>query len=240
MTRKHFNFRWLAIPWGAFGLIFAVVFGGIAWMSLQQPQENPSVRLAIPLYLFACYFVAAALINRRSAILTPEGVRVIIWPLPIRIPERSRRNAIRHCYLKKVVVLDDGTELEHYYMAGIETANDQQIDLTGPHKTEPEAIESAKTITAILNQAPGNPPLEIRWIPNHPPPRRVLSVLLLVGFWLAVALYTIYLGVQWEEAWQKARRAATACNGIGTASTTFSKTSAGNKRSSLSYLARPA
>lgn len=163
MEPKHFRNRWLPLPAALAGLVVAAILGAAVSLSILHPEEEPTVRLFLPLYFFSLYWVLAALVNRHTVDISPEGVRDTVGPLPVRLPRTTSRQGIRRCYVRTVIFSHrNGTERTRHFMAGFETTNDHQFDLSGPHPTEAAALQSAYEFTVLFNQSPGLPPLEIR------------------------------------------------------------------------------
>jgi len=198
MLAKRLHQRYLSLPYSIFGIILAVIFGAIAVISWLQQEDGPSVRMAIPLYLFSIYWVLVALCNIRSVAITAHGVRDIVWPFPVHIPRRTKRSAIRHCFVRGVTTTDEGTVLETYNMVGVETLAGLQIDLSGPHNSVLEETEVATEIARILN-------IEIRRVPQIPTRREIVSRLLRISFWAIIGFFTLFLGFEWEEVHQRRR-----------------------------------
>ncbi len=205
MRLKRFHQRYLSIPYGVYGIILAVIFGAIAVISWLNPEDGPSVRMVIPMYLFSVYWVLVALFNIRTVVITPQEVRDIVWPFPVHIPRRTKRSAIRHCFVRGVTLMDEGTVLETYNMVGIETLAGLQIDVSGPHDAIHEATQAAAEIAGILN-------IEIRDVPHSPTRRELVSRMLRMSFWITIGFYSLYLGISWEESHQRTRHTAT---GVG-------------------------
>ena len=202
MPPKLHRNRWLPLPAALAALVVAAIFGAIVSVSILHPQEEPSVRLFLPLFYFSLYWVLAALLNHHSVELSPDGVHDTVGPLPVRLPRTTSRQAIRHCYVRTVVFSHKtGAERTRHYMAGFETANDHQLDHAGPHATEAEAIQSASELAVIFS-----PPLEIRRISQIPPFRQRLSRLLVFLLWTALALAALFAGFLWEMSYQQSRR----------------------------------
>lgn len=121
--------------------------------------------MVISLYLLSAYWVLAALCNIRTTVITARDVRDIVWPVPVHVPRLTKRAALRQCFLRGVDITDDGYVLESYIMVGVETMVGLQIEISGPHKTEPRAMRIATEIANVPNQLPGNRPIEICSIP---------------------------------------------------------------------------
>jgi hypothetical protein len=172
------------------------------------PEDEPSVRVVIPMYALGLYWVFALLCNKRTAAVTPKGVRVSIWPFIVRFPRRVKYERIRHCYIRQVDTYDDGTVLERYYSAGIETLQGEQVDLSSPHNTADEAMHVANQVAHVLNQQPGRTHVQVREVAQVPERREILWTLLLLGFWLALFIASIFVGFEWEEERLRSQRAA--------------------------------
>jgi len=188
MEKLRLHQRWMALPWGGFGIAIALVFAAVGVYSLiMYPEEEPSVRVAIPMYALALYWVVALLCNRRTAVVTAQGVRVSVWPFRVGPPRRVKHDNIRHCYIRKITTYDDGTVLESYYSVGVEAIDGEQIDISHPHNTAVEAMLLANQITHVLNEWPGRSPIEVRQVAQIPEKRETLWTLALLSLWLAPA-----------------------------------------------------
>ncbi|MEP7364599.1 MAG: hypothetical protein ABI972_15190 [Acidobacteriota bacterium] len=199
MSRLRLTQRWIPLPWGVFGVVLAFIFGGIGAYSWLYPEDGPTVRMAIPLYAVALYWVFVCLINRRTAVITPRSLWEIVWPLPVQLPRSTQRGDIRHCYLRNVTTFDDGVKLETYYTAGVETMGGRQIDVSSPHETEEEAAQIARHIAGVLNAESGGPMIKVVWVEQLPTRTEVIRKLLLALFWLAVCIAAIFAGAAWEQ-----------------------------------------
>ena len=198
--------RWLPIPWGVYGSVLAVTFGGIGIYALLHPEDGPSVRLAIPLYVVAVYWVVACLVNRRTADVKPGGMWVLVWPIPVLLPRRIAREKIRHCYVRRVSVYDEGTELETHFSTGVETLGGHLIGVSDYHQTEGEAAGIAKQVAGVLNQANGGNRIEIFEVDQLPTRAEAGRIVLRGLFWLVVLLAAIFLGAMWDLEYDRERR----------------------------------
>lgn len=184
--------RWMSWPWGIFGLVFAVIFGGVGLYSLRvYPNDRPSAWLAVPMYALAVYWVIALLCNQRTAVAGPQGVRVLVWPIFVRLPQRVRRENVRGCFVCRVGISDDGTLLETYYTAGVETRGGRDLEM-GVFATAAEAERMAGQVAAAL----GGAPLGVLTIQEMR--GQVVGKLMMAGFWLTLFIGAVFLGAAWE------------------------------------------
>ena len=189
--------RWMSWPWGIFGLVFAVIFGCVGLYSLKvYPHERPSAWLAAPMYWLAVYWVIALLFNRRTAVAGPDGVRVLVWPFFVRLPQRAGREQIRSCFVCRVGIADDETLLETYYTAGVETRGGKDIEM-GVFATVAEAERMAGEMAAALNRASGRAPVGVVFLEEMR--GQVAGKVMMVLFWLALFIGAIIAGAVWEE-----------------------------------------
>ena len=205
MTRKSIHQRYLSIPYGVFGSILAIVFGAIAVEAWIHPEDGPSIRMVIPMYLFSVYWVIVSLCNIRTAILTPHHVRDIVWPFPVHLPRLTNRTNIRHCFIRGVTITDEDAILETYNMVGVETLAGLQIDLSGPHATLDQATTAATEVANILK-------LEIVHVSQTPTRRELVSRLLRLAFWATIGFSSLYLGFVWEENFQRSKHISRNCD----------------------------
>lgn len=191
--------RWMSWPWGVFGLVIAGIMAGVGVYSLiQYPEEKPSVRVAIPMFALALYWVFALLCNQRTAAVGASlGVRVVVWPLFVRPPHRVKRSDIRHCYVREVEIHDEGTLLERHYEAGVERRNGEHVCIL-ERCTAEEAERVAGQVAAVLNEAVGYAPVAVQEVGKTA--RSIWGILALTGVWLALFLGAIFVGVAWETA----------------------------------------
>ena len=60
MEKLRVHQRWMALPWGGIGMALALVFAAVGVYSIiMYPEDEPSVRVAIPMYVLALYWVVA-------------------------------------------------------------------------------------------------------------------------------------------------------------------------------------
>lgn len=196
MQALRLHQRWMSWPWGIIGIGIAAIMAGIGIYSLlAYPDEKPSVRLAIPMYALALYWVFALLCNQRSVVITAAGVRVVIWPFFVSLPRWIPRGTIQHCYIRFVETTDEGAVLEYYYSVGVEARNGAQTELFIFQTLEP-AEELANRLALELNRAAAHPPVQVFLVKQSY--KRVVDVLLFAGFWLALFLASIFAGYLWE------------------------------------------
>lgn len=201
--------RWFPLALGGFGIFLVVVFGGIGGYAWFHPEDGPTMRIAIPLYVVAVYLVVACLANLRTAGVTRDGIWFLAWPIPVMLPRRIGREKIRHCYvrnLRQVSRYPNNKELGSYFSVGVETLAGHQIDISGSQETADEAKRLASEVVGILNQAPGGDRIKAVEVSQLPPRVEVMRILLRMLFWLAVCLTAIFLGVLWELAYDRERR----------------------------------
>jgi len=133
---------------------------------------------------------------------------VYVWPFVVRPPGRLPRHKIRRCYYRNVSTYDEGTLLESYFAAGVESWDGRRIEISAPHDTAAQAIEVAHRAAAVLNLATGQNPVPVEEVDQIPGIAEVRFILLLMTFWLALFIAAILLGAAWEEqtaaAWQPA------------------------------------
>jgi hypothetical protein len=206
MNRIFLRQRWLPLPWGVYGLALVLVFGGIGVYSWFQPEEDPSVRVAVPFFGVMVYLVLAALCNRHDSWITPERVRERIWPLPLRPPRSTGRDQVRFCYVRQVRVIDEGTELENHFYAGVQTRSGRQLETSGPHNTREEAARVAASMAAVLNQAPGQERVAVVEVEQMRTRAEAIGLVLTAVFWVGVSVAAIAAGVAWELRYRNGRR----------------------------------
>jgi hypothetical protein len=206
MTRLRLRQRWLPVPYGVFGVVLALLFGSIAVYSWYYTDDEPTVLVVLPLFGVSLYMVAAAACNIYTAVITPKRVWEYVFPFPIRLPRQLPREKIRCCYLRNVVIADNGTELESHYYAGVESLAGRQIDASGPHKTEEEALVVAHRIASVLNQEPGREPLAIVAVEQIRTRAEAIRIIGIGLCWLVVSVAAIFLGVMWDSSFTKRRR----------------------------------
>lgn len=188
--------RWMSWPWGIFGLVFAVIFGGVGLYSLAAyPNERPSAWLAAPMYGLAVYWVIALLCNQRTAVAGPDGVRVLVWPFFVRLPQRVRREEIRSCFICRVGIADEGTLLEVYYTVGVETRGGRDLEM-GVFVTAAEGERVAGELAAALNRAAGQAPVGVVSLDEMR--GQAVGKVMLGLFWLALFIGAVFVGVALE------------------------------------------
>lgn len=168
------------------------------YSSIDYTYNEPGVRILIPLFAVGVYSVSALWWNRRTATITPGGVRVTIGPIPMTTARKAKKDKILHCYVHTVVVrdLDDGSPLETYDNVGIETIDGEPITVSGPHMAPGEAIQAAKQVAQVLA------PIEVHVVDYQPgSSRRARRILWNAAFWLALTLFALFVGFAWELEW---------------------------------------
>ena len=193
LIRQH----WTALPLRVYITAFMVLFGGIGvFGELAEPDGGSGIRVAIPLYGLGVYSVIAMWWSRRTATITPGGVRVSIGPLPVCTARSVTKDKILHCYVHTVRISDDGTVLETYDNVGVETLSGEQINVSGPHLVAGEAMEMARQVARVLA------PVEVRVIDFEPSGGRARRILKIAALWLALTLLALFAGLAWElELW---------------------------------------
>jgi hypothetical protein len=192
--------RWMSLPLGVFCMGFSLLMMANGIYSLVYfPDEEPSVRVAIPLFGLGLYWAFALLCNRRTTSASANGVRVSVWPFFVRPARRLKREQIRHGYIRQVNITDERTLLERYYTIGVETHAGEQLDLSTPHFVYQNAWEMSQQMVRVLNQAAGHQPLSVVLVAQIPPRKEVILTLVLAGVWLAIFIGSIFVGFAWEE-----------------------------------------
>jgi len=188
---------WTALPLRVFATGFMLLFAGIgAYSVIAGYDDSPSYRLVLPLYAVGVYAVTAMWLSKRTAKITPAGVRVSIGPLPVCTPRSVTKDKILHCYVHTVRIYDDGTELENYDSVGVEALDGEQINISGPHLVAGEAMEAARQIARVLA------PLGVQVVDWEPSGGRKSRILKIAAFWLALSLLALFAGTAWElELW---------------------------------------
>jgi hypothetical protein len=200
MQKQRIRQRWMSLPWGMLTLLIFLVLLAVGVISATEyPNERPSVRVAVPAFALYGYVVLALLVNWRTSVITPQGLAVYVWPLVVRPPGRLPRHKIRCCYYRNVSTYDDGTLLESYFSAGVESWDGRRIEISAPHETAAQAIAVAHQAAAVLNLTPGQNPIPVEEIDQLPGIAEIRFVILLMSFWLALFLAAILLGAAWES-----------------------------------------
>jgi len=198
MQKLRIRQRWMSLPWGIITLaIFLVLLVAGIIGNIQYPDETPSIRLVIPAFALYGYVVFALLFNWRTTVVTPKGLSVGVWPLMVQPPRKLARNEIRHCFFRNVSTYDEGTLLESYYAAGVESMDGRQIEFSAPHETVEQAVQAANQIAEMLNRQLGQNRIEVYEVDQIPETAEILSTLLLITFWLALFIAAIFLGDEW-------------------------------------------
>lgn len=188
--------RWVALPLRSFVAGFALLFGGIGVYSAIAYGED-DFRSVIPAYSVQVYSAIAIWFNRRTATITPGGVRVTVGPFPMSTTRSATKDKILCCYVHAVRVYDeDGVLLETYENAGIETLGGDQFTVSGPHMVAGEAMQAATQVARVLA------PVEVRVLEWEPTGGRARRILKNGAFWLALTLFALFAGLAWElELW---------------------------------------
>jgi hypothetical protein len=200
MENMKMRQRWMPLPWGVILLpIMLILLGSGVYANLYYPDDRPTVRIMLPLYAIGVYLTVALLVNWRTVQVTPMGLSVSVWPFVVRQPRRLTRDQVHFCYIRNVRNYDDGTLLESYYSAGVQSLSGEQIDASTPHSTAQEATQVANRMADILNQSSTGSHIEVYEVDQLPERAEVLATLLFMGVWLAIAIGAILLGFEWEE-----------------------------------------
>lgn len=208
MSRIAVRQRWLPVPWGVYGIILALLFGGIGAYFWLHPEDGPTVLMVVPLYAISVYMVLAAVCNVYQAVVTPHRIWEFVWPFPVRLPRATSRDRIRHCYLRNVNISDDTAEWENHYYAGVETVEGWQIELSGPHQSAEHALQMAYRVADVLNEAPGPNQISVVRVPQLRSRGEAIRIVLICLFWLALSIYGVFLGADWDEEYRRKRRDA--------------------------------
>jgi hypothetical protein len=199
MEKMLIRGRWMALPWGVYLLVIALILGGGGiYGHIYYPDEKPSVRAVVPAYGLTLYVVFALLFNWRTSVVTPNGLTVSVWPLVVRPPRRLQRDKIRGCFIRSVSTRDDGTLIESYFSVGVESMEGRQIEISYPHQSASEAMQLANEIARQLNQSPGGRLIEVQEVEQLQSPAEALATVGLVGFWLILFIAAILAGFAWE------------------------------------------
>src|SRR6185295_8376332 len=139
-----------------FGLGAAAIGLGFGWIIVRMLQGSTEfgegVRVFIPSYLLASYWLIATVVNMRTVVLSTKGLSVTVWPIPVRKRFRFERAQIRCCYTRYVTLVDeDGVERHSFYMAGVETWTGFQVNLYGPFESYEPAVQAARELADVVN-----------------------------------------------------------------------------------------
>ncbi len=187
--------RWVALPLRSFIVGFAMLFGGIGVYSAIVYGED-DFRTVIPAYAIQVYSAIALWFNKRTATITPGGVRVTFGPFPMCTSRSAIKDNILYCYVHSIRIFDDGTELENYDNVGVETRSGEQFTVSGPHLVPGEAMQVARQVAQVLA------PVEVRVLDWEPTLGRTRRILKNAAFWLTLTLLALFVGVAWElELW---------------------------------------
>ena len=195
MSELRLRRHWVPLGFRMLALAVCLGFGYVVVMAYRNPAEwGEYIRVMIPPFVLASYWLLAFAFNLRSVVVTPDRVRVMSWPFPTRPPQSVDRDDIRLCYTRNVVNYHEGVEIENFYTTGVETGKGAQIDVAGPFKTSVESIQSANDIVRVLNEVPNRKTISIYTVKPAGDAGHKWRTLL----WGAVFLLAILAGAVWE------------------------------------------
>jgi hypothetical protein len=150
--------RRLATWWQCAILIaFDAGLGWIVQMGLQSTNSGPWIRVLIPPYALLLYATLAALINRRSVIVTPEHLKMDNAPIPLgEGRELIPRDKVAFVYYYPVTTISDGGDhVVLWHTCGIETRDGRDVEVFGSFNDAESAHAAARHIADAFG-APGN------------------------------------------------------------------------------------
>ena len=186
------------VGWVLLGLVAPLLWAGLRDIGRPDRWEE-GFRVFLPFLAVLSYLVIALAFNERRVRVNPDGVRVSQFPFPLEPAFRARRAAITAVYAREAHNPDNG---KHFYAIGVMTGNNR-ADIFHPFPTLDAAEKAAGDIAAILNLAPGHPPVGVKHADSrYRDTRRAILVLL----WGAITIGGVLGGAYWETRPRNGRR----------------------------------
>lgn len=190
--------RRMANAWMTMALIAVAAF--FAWMireGLQSTSGQVYIRTLIPAYAVLLYVTAAALVNRRTVVASPDGLTLRNGPVPLgRGYTHVARRDIAFCYFFPVVAVgESGDSVVLWFVTGVETRSGRSVPVFGTHNSEAAARTAAQSIADAFGNGDGDPRIDMRIARTvHDDPTEKP----LVRRWVAVVVSALVAGVIWE------------------------------------------
>lgn len=189
----------VATPWQrAIMLAFTALFARLLQMGLQSTGPGVWPHVLIPPFGLWLYATLAALANRRSLDVSPDGLTMANGPIPLRRPLRVARRDVAFAYHAPVLAVGDlGDTAVLWHTAGIETRGGRQIQLFGTFKDEESSRTMARRIAVAFGMPNGAAPIDARPITalrEDPSDRRVGIM------WTGLTVAALIAGLAWEMA----------------------------------------
>ena len=143
--------------------------------------------------MLASYWVLAALLNWRTAVVQPSGIRVGLLPLPTGSGQFVAREIVARCFARSDhETTEEGWETNHHFTIGVETIAGVQVDMPCRFASEEEALAAAYTMNQVLNSEPADRPITVELVTangtNFPSLKRQLVS------WVSITVIAMIVG----------------------------------------------
>ena len=179
-------------------LAFCALFTWPVVAGLRGPEQRLWLHLFIPPYALFLYATLSALVNRRSVVVSSDGVVKINGPIPVGASERIPRDDIASVFVTaQAAGTDDGSVVVLFYVTGIVTHAGRHVQMFGEFKDADSAEAAARSIAAALKRDSDSYYVPVKRIgaPQDDPleQRRILM-------WVCIIIAGFAFGAAWHFA----------------------------------------
>ena len=180
-------------------LAVAAFFAWVIREGLRSTNPDLWRHVLIPPYGLWLYATLAALVNRRSVVVTPAYLELANGPIPlgvgrVRIP---RADVAFSYYLPVITVGDDGDTIVLWHTMGIETRDGRSVPVFGTFDDADAARAAARRIAVAFGAAPDGSWIDARplgTLRDDPDERRRIVL------WVGLVAAAFVAGGVWEVA----------------------------------------
>lgn len=192
--------RRMANAWMTMALLaVCVFFGWVIREGLQSTSGTVYIRTLIPAYGVLLYVTAAALLNRRTVVASPEGLTLRNGPIPLGRghTDIARRDVAFSYFFPVVAVGESGDSVVLWFVTGVETRSGRSVPVFGTHDSEVAARAAAQSIADAFGNGDELPRVDMRVARTvHDDPTEKP----LVRRWVVVIVTALVAGAIWEVA----------------------------------------
>jgi hypothetical protein len=179
-------------------LAFCALFTWPVVAGLREPEQRLWLHLFIPQYALFLYATLSALVNRRSVVVSPEGVVKANGPVPVGAGERILRDDIAFVYVTaQAAGADDGSVVVLFYSTGVVTHAGRHAQVFGEFNDAESAEAAARSIAAALKRDSDSYYMPVKRIGSPPDDpleqRRILM-------WVFIIIAGFVVGGAWHFA----------------------------------------
>ena len=196
LKKLRFRRRWAGWWLGIILATHYAVLVYVCWRMFRDNRHSISgawLGVLVTFGMLATYWVLAAMLNWRTAVVQPSGIRVKLFPLPTGSGHFITREVVALCFARSDhETTEDGLEANHHFTIGTQTTAGTQVDIPSRFATEDDAMAAAHTVGLILNSNLAYTPVRVELVrangTNFPSLKRQLVL------WVVITVIAVLVG----------------------------------------------